>query len=109
MEELLTKSYVAHPKFPGVFMKHFFTSKDNDFLNNLEVIIKSGCEIGLHTYEVHEFFYVVRGKGMSFGNNEWKPANGGDAFCAKPGEIHGFKNTGEDDLVLFSTFTPAII
>lgn len=109
MEELQMKSYVAHPKFPGVFMKHFFTSKDNDFLNNLEVIIKPDCEIGLHTHEVYEFFYVARGKGMSFGNNEWNPAEAGDAFSAKPGEMHGFKNTSEDDLVLFSTFAPAII
>ena len=109
MEDLLTKNYELHPKFAGVFMKHFFTSKDNEYLNNLEVIVKPECEIGLHTHTVHEFFYVVRGQGIVYRNNEWCSALAGEAFCAKPGEMHGFKNVGKDELVLFSTFTPPVI
>ncbi|MCL1807387.1 MAG: cupin domain-containing protein [Oscillospiraceae bacterium] len=105
MDSLFTK----HPTQEGVFMKHFFGKDDNNRLNNLEVNIIPGFQIAPHTHEESsEFFFVVNGAGEFLDDTEWKPIQKGDAFKAPQGMTHGLKNTGNETLVLFSTFSPAI-
>jgi mannose-6-phosphate isomerase-like protein (cupin superfamily) len=102
-------SFVKHPTQEGVFMKHFFSKDDNGRLNNLEVNIVPGYQIAPHTHEESsEFFYVVRGQGEFLDDTEWNPISAGDAFKAPLGMTHAIKNTGNETLVLFSTFSPAI-
>lgn len=101
-------SFAKHPTQEGVFMKHFFSSADNDRLNNLEVNIVPGYCINPHVHEESsEFFYVVSGQGEFLDDTEWKPIKKGDAFVAPKGMNHGIKNVGNETLVLFSTFSPA--
>ncbi|MDR3258968.1 MAG: cupin domain-containing protein [Fusobacteriaceae bacterium] len=101
--------YVNHPSFNGVFTKHFFSSEDNDRLNNVEVVIMPNFEITPHIHETAiEFFYVVEGEGEFLDNTEWRKIEKGVAFKAPIGMTHGIKNTGKKPLVLFSTFSPSI-
>lgn len=100
--------FTKHPTQEGVFMKHFFSSKDNDRLNNLEVKIIPGYCIAPHIHEnSSEFFYVVSGEGEFLDGEEWKKIEKGIAFVAPMGMTHGIRNTGKDVLTLFSTFSPA--
>ena len=101
-------TFVRHPAYEGVFLKHFFCSEDNDRLSNLEVNIVPGFMIEPHTHEGStEFFYVVRGQGEYFDGVEWKDVGQGAAFKAPQGTTHAIRNSGNETLVLFSTFSPA--
>lgn len=101
--------FVKHPTQEGVFMKHFYGNDDTGGqLNNLEVNIIQGYQISPHTHvDAGEFFYVVSGSGEFLDNTEWKPIKKGDAFKAPMGMIHAIRNTGNEVLVLFSTFSPS--
>ena len=104
-----TGEFVNHPKEKGVYLKHFFSSADNDRLNNLEVKIEPGCQISQHVHDnSSEFYYVVDGSGEFFIDGQWKSVKKGDAMKAPTGEEHGLKNTGNELLVLLSTFSPPI-
>jgi len=102
--------FTKHPTQEGVFMKHFYAKDDTDGrLNNLEVNIVPGFEIAPHTHEnAGEFFYVVSGSGEFLDETEWKAIRKGDAFKAPMGVNHAIKNTGNETLVLLSTFSPPI-
>lgn len=101
-------NFVKHPTQEGVFMKHFFCKEDNDRLNNVEVNIVPGFQIAPHTHaDSTEFFYVVSGQGEFLDDNEWQCIKKGDAFKAPQGMNHSLKNTGNEMLILFSTFSPA--
>ena len=104
----LNAEFVKHPE-EGVFLKHFFDKEDNDRLNNLEAHIVPGFQTKPHIHEDStEFFYVVSGCGEFFDSTEWKLIKKGDAFKAPKGMKHAVKNSGNETLVLFSTFSPAI-
>jgi mannose-6-phosphate isomerase-like protein (cupin superfamily) len=106
---LSIEEYIKHPKEDGVFLKHFYSNADNDRLNNLEVKIDPGFQIAPHIHENStEFYYVVSGSGQFLNNGEWLPINKGDALKAPMGMAHGIKNTSQEVLKLFSTFSPAI-
>lgn len=65
--------FTKHPTQEGVFMKHFFSSQENDLLNNLEIRIIPDFMITPHVHEnSSEFFYVVDGEGEFLDNEEWK-------------------------------------
>lgn len=102
-------NFVKHPTQEGVFMKHFFCKEDNDRLNNVEVNIVPGFQIAPHTHDDStEFFYVVSGEGEFLDDSKWLCIKKGDAFKAPQGMTHSLKNTGNEMLILFSTFSPAI-
>ncbi|MDR1461375.1 MAG: cupin domain-containing protein [Campylobacteraceae bacterium] len=100
--------FVKHPTQEGVFMKHFFAKADTDErLNNLEVNIVPGFQIAPHIHkDASEFFYVVSGEGEFLDDAEWVCIKKGDAFKAPTGMTHAIKNTGNETLVLLSTFSP---
>jgi mannose-6-phosphate isomerase-like protein (cupin superfamily) len=106
---LSNQEQAAHPKDKGVFLRHFFCSKDNDRLNNLEVTIVPGAQISQHIHDSSsEFYYVVRGAGEIFLGEAWYPIRAGDAMKAGQGVVHALRCVGNESLVLFSTFSPAI-
>lgn len=108
MSNILLKSeYINHPKDKGVYLKHFFSSEDNDRLNNLEVRIDPGFEISAHIHENStEFFYIVEGTGAFLEEGVWKPIQKGNAMKAPTGTKHGIRNTGTVPLLLLATFSP---
>lgn len=100
--------FTKHPTQERVFMKRFFGREDNERLNNLEVNIVPGFQIAPHIHEdSSEFFYVVSGQGEFLDDTQWKPIKKGSAFKAPQGMTHAIKNTGNETLVLLSTFSPA--
>jgi quercetin dioxygenase-like cupin family protein len=102
-------NYEKHPTYEGVYLKHFFNSEIDNRLNNLEVKIEPGFEISSHVHEeANEFFYVVKGSGMFLVDGEWEHVHQGEALLAPKNVEHGFKNTANESLVLFSTFSPPI-
>lgn len=110
MEKIISSGeFVNHPKFQGVYLKHFFSSADNDRLNNMEVKIDPGCQISPHQHDDStEFFYVLEGEGEFLIDGKWSPVKKGYALVAPLGEQHGFKNSKDVPLMLFSTFSPSI-
>jgi mannose-6-phosphate isomerase-like protein (cupin superfamily) len=101
--------YVKNTAHEGVFMRNFFSGKDNDRINNSEVCIMPGFQIAPHIHEAStEFFYVVSGVGDFLDSSEWKPVKKGDAFKAPQGMTHGLRNTGDELLVVLATFSPPI-
>lgn len=108
-KNVILSDYDKHPSQKGIYMKHFFSSEDNDRLNNLEVRIEAGCEISPHTHDnSNEFYYVVSGSGMFLIENEWVHIRAGEAMKAPMNVEHGFKNNTSEPLILFSTFSPPI-
>ncbi len=106
---IIKTNYEKHPSLEGVYMKHFFSGEIDNRLNNLEVRIEPGFEITSHTHEdAHEFYYVVKGKGLFLVDGKWELVREGEALLAPKTVEHGFKNNGNDTLVLFSTFSPPI-
>ncbi|MDR2110901.1 MAG: cupin domain-containing protein [Spirochaetaceae bacterium] len=91
-------------------MKHFFAKAETDErLNNVEIHIVPGFQIAPHVHEnAAEFFYVVSGEGEFLDNTEWTAVKKGGVFKAPVGMTHAVKNTGNETLVLFSTFSPPI-
>ena len=102
--------YVKHPTQEGVFMKHFYDGDGTDGrLNNLEVSIVPGFQIAPHVHDnASELFYVVSGSGEFLDDTEWRPIGKGMAFKAPQGMTHAIRNTGDETLILFSTFSPPI-
>ena len=99
--------YVNHPQAEGVYLKHFYSSADNDRLSNVEVRIEPGCRIGPHIHEqTTEFYYLVEGEGDFLIDGQWHPVRKGYAMKVPPGEEHAIVNTGSGSLVIFSTFSP---
>ena len=105
-----TQETKNHPKFEGVILRHFFTSEDNDRLNNMEVKILPGYSIFPHIHENSgEYFYVVSGEAQFSIDGDKINVKPGDVMFAPRGIEHGFYNPSETEaFVLFSTFSPAI-
>jgi quercetin dioxygenase-like cupin family protein len=104
-----TDKYTPHAKEPGVFLKHFFSSADNDRLNNFELRIDPGCGISPHVHEAAtEFFYVISGTGEVLLNGEWQVLQPGDALKATTGNEHGFRNRTDEPMLLYALFSPPV-
>jgi mannose-6-phosphate isomerase-like protein (cupin superfamily) len=69
--------------------------------------LRPGQDQRVHTHEESEKIYVVlRGSGsFHIGGEECELASG-QAVIARPGESHGVRNTGENELVLLVFMTP---
>jgi mannose-6-phosphate isomerase-like protein (cupin superfamily) len=69
--------------------------------------LRPGQDQRVHTHPESDKIYVVlRGFGSFHIGGEERQLNGGQAVIARPGEAHGVRNTGEQDLVLLVFMTP---
>lgn len=108
-ESKILSSYSKHPTERGVFLKHFFSSHDNDYLSSVEVRIEPGCEIRPHIHEKStEFYYISRGRGLFLVGENYEYIREGEAAVAPDGITHGIKNDGSEVLILLATFAPAL-
>ena len=61
--------------------------------------IKPGGEIGIHNHPQEHEIYILSGSGVVFTIKEMYEINPNDVLYVPPSENHGYKNTGEEDLV----------
>nr|MBC7245705.1 TIGR04076 family protein [Chloroflexota bacterium] len=106
-----TKSlaWAPHRTCAGVYTQ---TLVGNEISNDLEaklVRITPGAEISPHIHEHSaETFYVLSGEGAFCVEERLVPCYPGSCAHAKPGVVHGVKNTGQTDLLLLAIFTPPL-
>ena len=69
--------------------------------------LKPGQDQRTHTHEESEKIYVVlRGAGLFHIGGEERELETGQAVIARPGEAHGVRNAGQQDLVLLVFMAP---
>jgi len=99
---------VKNPKHIEVYGQVLSPEKENCRLSAHRTTVRVGGEIVPHTHEVLELIYVLEGEGSALVNGEHIKAGPGTVVAANIGSEHGFKNTGDTDLVLFCVFSPGI-
>ena len=69
--------------------------------------ISSSGEIGEETHDtVDQLLYFVEGKGEAILDGESKTVEEGDVVFVPAGALHNFKNIGEVDLKLYTSYSP---
>lgn len=69
--------------------------------------LRPGQDQRVHTHEESEKIYVVlRGSGEFHIGGQERVLTSGQAVISRPGEAHGVKNTGDQDLVLLVFMSP---
>ena len=69
--------------------------------------LNPGQDQRIHIHEESEKIYVVmRGAGLFHIGGEERELESGQAVIARPGEAHGVRNAGQQDLVLLVFMTP---
>ena len=88
----------------ALFRKVIYTGK---YIQLVLMSIPMGEEIGEETHEtVDQILFFVKGEGEAIIKGESKPIGKGDAVFVPAGTLHNFKNTGEDDLKLYTVYSP---
>lgn len=59
-----------------------------------------------HHEDIHETFYVVKGRLDVMLDGQWRTLAAGDHAIAPAGTVHTFINRGSDDALWLTTFTP---
>jgi len=74
------------------------------------VRILEGAEVKPHFHKTHaEFVYVIKGNGQQMvANGKQVSVGPGTVHFNPAGEIHALKNTGREELIILSIFTPAM-
>ena len=69
--------------------------------------LKPGQDQRVHVHDESDKIYVVmRGTGLFHIGGEERELESGHAVIARPGEAHGVRNTGQQDLVLLVFMVP---
>ena len=69
--------------------------------------LRPGQDQRVHTHQESDKIYVVlRGTGAFHIGGEERELKNGQAVIARPGEAHGVRNVGDEDLVLLVFMTP---
>jgi quercetin dioxygenase-like cupin family protein len=74
------------------------------------VTFPPGSDPGTHSHAAEEeVIYVISGNGETVVGGQTYPLAPGVAVFTEPGVEHGVKNTGDQDLVLVSVFSPPVV
>ena len=69
--------------------------------------IPPGGDIGEETHpDIDQILFFVKGKGEAIIEGKPAPLGKGDAVFVPAGTLHNFKNTGEEDLKLYTVYSP---
>jgi lysophospholipase L1-like esterase/mannose-6-phosphate isomerase-like protein (cupin superfamily) len=63
-----------------------------------------GSAIGYHLHDKDEIYYVLTGTGELTMNGETSMVGPGTAILTRPGDSHGLRQVGEEDLVIFIVY-----
>lgn len=86
------------------FRKVLFTGKHTQLV---VMTLKPGEEIGLETHQsVDQFFRIDHGSGEVIIDGVTSPISDGFAVVVPAGSQHNVINTGEDDLKLYTLYSP---
>lgn len=66
-----------------------------------------GEEIGMEVHENDQFIYIVSGRGQGVLDNEQAPLDPGTGIVIPAGTEHNIINTGEEEMKLFTVYSPA--
>jgi quercetin dioxygenase-like cupin family protein len=67
-------------------------------------ILQPGATIGYHLQEQQEIYYILSGKGELTTNGKPITVSTGDAILTLPGNHHGLKPAGNEDLAVLITY-----
>lgn len=100
----------AHPKLPGVWMKHLILACDTAGALSCHLVrVEAGKEIGLHTHEGScEVHQVLSGGGSCRLDGCEARYEPGVCKLIPAGETHAVHASG-GDLLLLATFAPALL
>ncbi|MEM4724501.1 MAG: TIGR04076 family protein [Candidatus Hadarchaeum sp.] len=103
-------AWAPHRTCAGVYTQSLVDQKISQDLEVKLVRIAPGAEISPHVHEHSaETFYVLSGEGAFYVGDRLVPCRAGSCAHAKPGVVHGLKNTGQEDLQLLAVFTPPLV
>ena len=83
----------------------FFSNDSSSNLVFRKRVLHPGSEIGYHLQEKEEIYYIVSGEGELKVNDVTYNVKTGDAILTHPGNYHGLKQKGKDDLVVIIDYT----
>jgi mannose-6-phosphate isomerase-like protein (cupin superfamily) len=70
---------------------------------------REGAGLKPHIHKTHnEMVYIIKGSGQMFINGKWIDVKPGTFHFNPMNKVHATWNTGKEDLVLLSIFTPAM-
>ena len=101
--------WCKHPTFKGVELKHIVAAKDTNGQFSYHLVrIAPNCSIGEHIHETQlETHEVISGRGECINNGTAIPYDIG-TISIMPAGIKHEVNAGEDGLLLFAKFMPAL-
>lgn len=82
----------------------FFKAATTSKLQFTKRILHPGSAIGYHLQKEEEIYYIVSGTGEMTMNGDIFTVTTGDAILTLPGNSHGLKQTGKDDLVVIINY-----
>lgn len=75
--------------------------------SQLVLVTNKGPLIGLHYHQTaDEIVFVYKGKGEMYIDGKWVPVKAGDLHINPRGVIHATRVVGDDEMWVFSVFTP---
>lgn len=82
--------------------------QDDSTTVNVATLVE-GAEIKAHLHKTHdEIVYVLKGSGRMLVNGKWTEVQSGTFHFNPMNKIHATRNTGKENLVIFSIFTPSM-
>jgi quercetin dioxygenase-like cupin family protein len=84
---------------------NYFSSDTASNLVFRKRVLHPGSEIGYHLQEKEEIYYILSGEGELKVNDVTYNVKAGDAILTHPGNHHGLKQKGKDDLIVIIDYT----
>lgn len=110
--EDVTWNKLENPKIPGVGFAFSESVIDNDYTETYSAqlgLIGPGGKSTPHRDPYNHAFYFIKGSGtVQIGKENWD-LSPGTVVKIPRGELHGFVNTGDDDLVFLVIYDPPYV
>jgi len=109
-EAVARLAWNAHPKFPGVFLKHLIKGEASDSKLSCHLVsVNPHCALETHIHENQwELHQVLAGDGNCLLNDKEIPYSPGCLALIPQGAAHRVE-AGDKGLVLLATFSPALL
>ncbi len=88
----------------NTFFRKVLATTDRTQLVLMNIAV--GSEIGQERHSGDQILVFVAGEGVAIINGEELPVASGYCVIVPAGSLHNFKNTGKDDLKLYTIYAP---